>query len=176
MPHRRPRHRSSTLRRRRYALFRVGYVGWRALWREEAAWHALVGVAIALGCATGIVMWDRQGGLPLAVYALPVAAAGVYGAWIIASRFRRVWSQFRQLRRDMQRRRKVDLLTGGVRRRHFERLTFLRVRVPFFATTFGGGLFVAWLLDNRGRPTSAVAEVTVFTVLAALALATSWFA
>src|SRR5436189_260617 len=78
MPHRRPRHRSSSLRRLRYALFRVGYVGWRALWREEAAWHALVGVAIALGCATGIVMWDRQGGLPLAVYALPVAEATVF--------------------------------------------------------------------------------------------------
>jgi len=86
-----------------------------------------------------------------------------------------VWKEFRELRRDMQRRRKLDLFTGGILRRDFDRLTFLRVRVPFFATTFGGGLFVAWLLDNRGRPPSAVAEVTVFTVLAALALATSWF-
>jgi hypothetical protein len=175
MPHRRPRDRSSSLRRLRYALFRVGYVGWRALWREEAAWHALIGLAIALGCATGVVMWDRQGGLPVIVYALPVAAAGVYGVWIITSRFRRVWNEFRQLRRDMQRRRKLDLLTGGVRRRQFERLTFLRVRVPFVLVPLSGAAFISWLTGGRrGRAASAVADLAAVAAMAVLSLATMW--
>jgi hypothetical protein len=128
MSSRHPRHSASTLRRVRYFLFRVGYVAWRTLYHEEAAWHGAIAVAVAALAAVIVVKMDPRGRLPAGTYWVPLVAAGAYCGWIATTRFRRVWPTFRGLRQEMRARRMLHLVTGGVRRRQFDRLTFLRVR------------------------------------------------
>jgi hypothetical protein len=132
-------------------LFRILYVAWRTAIREAVIWHGTIAVAIALAVAVVVLMADRGGSLRPSVCALPIAGAGVYSLAIALFRFRSVWREFPHLRREMRRRRQLELHLGGIRRREFLLRTFLRVRLPYLAMTAGAVILLGALPTSMGR-------------------------
>ena len=132
-------------RRVRYAVHKALVIAWRL---RDVLWRSLIAFAIACGVATIAIMVDRGRTIPLWMYALPFVAALAYALLIGTSRFARAWRSFYLIRNELRMRRLAELRDGGVRTQHFKRLTFLRVRLPFYVLTYGVGLLVVMMLPR----------------------------
>jgi len=133
----------------RYSLFRAAYVAFRTLSKEAAAWHAAVAIAASLFCAIIIVKLDSHLRIPYLVYFSPVVVAIIYGIAFTATRYRRVWSQFPLLRREMREQRMQELRYGGYALRRFRIMTHLRVTVPVITVLFVGMVYVSRLYPRQ---------------------------
>jgi len=133
----------------RYSLFRAAYVAFRTLSKEAAAWHAAVAIAASLFCAIIIIKLDSHLRIPYLVYFSPVVVAIIYGIVFAATRYRRVWSQFPLLRREMREQRMQELRYGGYALRRFRIMTHLRVTVPVITVLFVGMIYISRLYPRQ---------------------------
>ena len=116
---------------------------------QAAAWHVALAVAGALLLAIVLVALMSSFELPLVVVYMPLVVAVIYGCSIIGVRFHRAWQEFPDMRLAMLRRRRAELLYGGYALKRFERLTWLRVTLPFWIVVGGGGIVAAVLFPRR---------------------------
>jgi hypothetical protein len=152
----------------RYSLFRAAYVAFRTLSKEAAAWHAAVAIALSLFCAIIIVKLDSQVRIPYLVYFSPVVIALIYGIAFTAMRYRRVWSQFPALRREMREQRMLELRYGGYALRKFRMMTHLRVTLPVGGVMLVGMIFIARLYPRQRNWRETV--LIVLLVVAGMAM------
>jgi len=121
----------SLRRRLRYGAWRTAYILWHAIVREAGV-HA--GGAIAIGLFIAIFVQRLQPLLdwPMWAWRVPVILGVVYGSVVGVVCYRRVAAEFPLMRQRMRQRRASDLLLGGVARRRYERLKWVRVTLPMW--------------------------------------------
>src|SRR5690349_12719080 len=133
----------SLRRRLRYGAWRTSYISWHAIVREAGV-HA--GGAIAIGLFIAIFVQRLQSMLdwPPWAWAVPVIVGVVYAIVVGVLCYRRVAAEFPSMRDRMRQRRASDLLLGGVARRRYERLKWVRVTLPMWVIMLLGVVLAIW--------------------------------
>lgn len=142
----------SLRRRLRYGAWRTAYILWHAIVREAGV-HAGGAVAVGLFLAIFLERMQRLMEWPFWVCLAPVVLGCVYACAVFVFCYRRAAAEFPARRRQMRTARMSALRSGGLPRRRWERLTWLRVQLPMWLIMVGGVLLAIRLFpQNDWRP------------------------
>ncbi len=163
-------------RRRRYRFFRFTFILRHALKDEATHWHIAAPIILALLSSIFIEKMHAMLGWPMELWLVPILAAVAYVAWIVRRRYRRVARRFKQLRQREREWRHLSLrLGGGVTLARFNRLTWLRVTLPFYAVLLIGIVVAVRLFPKRNDPGGVVTAIaTGLIAMGAFHLLTRW--
>jgi hypothetical protein len=137
----------SLRRRLRYGAWRTSYILWHAIVREAGV-HAGGAIAIALFIAIFVQRLQSMLDWPLWAWRVPVLVGAVYASVVGVVCYRRVVAEFPSMRQQMRDRRASDLLLGGVARRRYERLKWVRVTLPMWVIMGIGVALALWLFPK----------------------------